>query len=309
MALAFAVSGAFGQDLTSKKGEQILPEAQDWGLGIDATPFLNYAGNFFGKSSNNNAPTFNFLNSSVQTITGKYFTDASKAFRGSLRIGLGSNTQRRMVADRSAVSTSSVNNFPTPDPMKENSWKTSLTNIGLSAGMEMRKGKTRLQGYYGGEVGIFFSSSKDVFTYGNSLNPSATPSLVVDVTNADSFSGANNVTAVPSNGSNALGRVTERKNGSSFSFGLRGFIGVEYFILPKISLGGEFGWGLGLTTQGKTTTTYEAIGNNDPFNTNSADKVGQTTVEGSKQGSFELDTDNINALFGPSGSLRLNFHF
>ena len=61
LAFAFGITGAFAQDLTSKKGEPILPEAGDWAIGIDATPFLNYAGNFFGKTTNNNAPTFNFF--------------------------------------------------------------------------------------------------------------------------------------------------------------------------------------------------------------------------------------------------------
>jgi hypothetical protein len=35
VALAFGVTSAFAQDLTSKKGEPILPEADDWSVGID----------------------------------------------------------------------------------------------------------------------------------------------------------------------------------------------------------------------------------------------------------------------------------
>ena len=61
VALAFGVSSAFAQDLTSKKGEPFLPEAGDYMIGIDANPFLNYLGNFFGKTVANTAPTFNFL--------------------------------------------------------------------------------------------------------------------------------------------------------------------------------------------------------------------------------------------------------
>ncbi|MCC6370080.1 MAG: hypothetical protein IT236_03640 [Bacteroidia bacterium] len=303
VALALTLTGAnlFGQDLTSKKGEAYLPEAGDWGLGIDATPFLQYGGNFFGKTSTNSAPTFNFLGG-YQTITGKYFVDASKAYRGALRIGIGSNTDRNMVTDR--TTTLSAANFPSVDPMKENTWKHSTTNIGLSGGMEFRKGKTRLQGYYGGEAAIFFGSSKDVFTYGNALNTGTTNP--VGVTSADSFLGANNIQSVPSQGSIGSGRVLERKNGSSFSFGLRGFVGVEYFIWPKISLGGEFGWGLGITSLGKSTTTIESIGNKGGTNN---DEIGTTTVTGSKGGVFSLDTDNSNSFCGPSGSIRLNFHF
>jgi hypothetical protein len=321
IALAFTVSTTFAQDLTSKKGEQILPEAEDWSIGADATPFLQYMGNFFGKTTTNNAPTFNFLNpSSPLFITGKYFVEAQKAYRAGVRIGLGTVTNREMVADRSARSMAQAtptapSTYPAGAAQKENVWKRSTTNIGLSVGIEKRKGKTRLQGYYGGEAGIAFSSSKDKFTYGNSLNPNGaaiTPSSNprVVVTGEDSFSGASNVTAstfssIPGMVGDA--RVTERKNGSSFTFGVRGFIGVEYFVLPKISLGGEFGWGLGLTTFGKTKTTYESEGDDNVALTDNT--TGTTTIEGSKDGQFILDINNANSMFGPSGSLRLNFHF
>lgn len=303
--MAFCTANVFAQDLTSKKGEPYLPEAGEWGLGIDATPFLNYAGNFFGKTSSNSAPTFGFLGS-AQTITGKYFSDAQTAYRGSLRIGFGSNTSREMVADRSQ--TLSTTNYPNADPMVENEWKHSQTNIGLSGGIEMRKGKTRLQGYYGGELGIFLGTNKDKFTYGNALSTST--NAPVNVASADEFTGANNIeSGLPITGINGNARVTERNNGTTFSFGLRGFIGVEYFLFPKISLGGEFGWGLGLTTVGKTSTTYESIGNNTGTFPPGPNTTGTTTIEGSKQGFFSLDTDNRNSFFGPSAALRLNFHF
>ncbi len=301
VALAFGVTNAFAQDLTSKKGEPILPEAGDWGIGVDATPFLQYAGNFFGKATTNTAPTFNFF--AGQTITGRYFQDAQTVYRGSLRIGFGSESQRQMVDDRSVIPATS--SFPTADPMVENVYKQSNTNIGLAAGIEKRRGKTRLQGYYGGEVGINLSTSKDKFTYGNALNPTPTgTNPAVGVTTDDAFSGASNIGPVPSAGSTGSGRITERKNGTSFSFGVRGFIGAEYFVLPKMSIGGEFGWGIGLTSIGKSKTTWESTGNPGTGPT-----VGSTTVDGAKQSEFRIDTDNRNSVWGPSGSLRLNFYF
>ncbi|MES2681013.1 MAG: hypothetical protein V4635_14060, partial [Bacteroidota bacterium] len=68
----FANYAMLGQDLTSKKGEPILPEKGDWAIGIDATPFLNYIGNFFGTP--NSAPSFTWLTNN-NTIVGKYFID------------------------------------------------------------------------------------------------------------------------------------------------------------------------------------------------------------------------------------------
>ena len=308
VALAFGVTSAFAQDLTSKKGEPILPEAGDWGLAIDATPFLNYAGNLFGKTANNTAPTWNFL-TTAQTITGRYFKDEKTVYRGSVRIGLNSDKQRKMVTDilAAAALSPTANGYPNASAMKENVWKHSNNVIGLAAGMEMRKGKTRLQGYYGGEVGLYLNMSKDKFTYGNALAATTTPSLNVNVTAADGFTGVSNVSAAaPINGLLGSARATEIKNGTVFSFGLRGFIGAEYFVMPKMSIGGEFGWGLGLSTTGKSKTTWESVGNGGSSTSNS---IGTTTIEGSKNGGFSLDTDNKNSVWGPSGTIRLNLYF
>ncbi len=302
LAFVLGMSGAFAQDLTSKKGEPILPEAGDWGLGIDANPFLEYAGNFFGKTTTNPAPTFNFL--TPFQITGRYFKDATTVYRGSLRIGLGSVTERNMVTDRLAAYTNTNNTYPTNPAEVENVWKSSGTNIGLSAGLEMRKGKTRLQGYYGGELGILFGNSKDKFEYGNALNSSTTTPVVVDA--ADSFSAANNIiNNINIGGTTTDARIIERKNGSTFGIGLRGFIGVEYFLFPKISLGGEFGWGFMMINNGKSTTTIESVG----ANAAGTDVVGETELEGAKSGEWHLDTDNNNSVWGPAGTLRLNFYF
>lgn len=307
LAFVLGMSGAFAQDLTSKKGEPILPEAGDWGLGIDATPFLEYAGNFFGKTSTNPAPTFNFLTNG-QTITGRYFSDATTAYRGTLRIGLGSVTERNMVA---ALPTGTAITFPTPSNEVENVWKHSQNFVGLSGGLEMRRGKTRLQGYYGGEVGILFGSSRDKFEYGNALSTNSTSP--VGVTPADQFSlnsngdVANNIinNTTIGNVPNIDARILDRKNGSTLGFGLRGFIGVEYFIFSKMSLGGEFGWGFLLISNGKSTTVMESIGSD----TNGNPVIGETTIEGAKAGNWYLDTDNNNSLWGPAGTLRLNFYF
>jgi hypothetical protein len=316
LALALGISTSFAQELKSKKDEMILPEAGDWGLAIDADPFLRYAGNFFGKTTTNNAPTFNFFTNAM-TISGKYFTDAQNAYRGSVRIGLGGATERNMVADvlkMQAAATSTATGWPAPSAMVENVWKQSNTTIGLAAGMEMRRGKTRLQGYYGGEVGIYVNMMKDKFTYGNTLVSTTTSSLQVDVKAADEFTTPNLYGNVGNNvGSPALpgltaagARVTERKYGTSFSFGVRGFIGAEYFILAKMSIGGEFGWGLGLTKTGATKTTWEGIGDNGA----GTQSVGSAEIETAKgSGQWWLDTDGKNSVWGPTGTLRLNLYF
>ena len=57
----------------------------------------------------------------------------------------------------------------------------------------------------------------------------------------------------------------ESKSGRSFGVGLRAFVGCEFFIAPKISLGAEFGWGLGFQTMGASVTTTESVGGGQGF--------------------------------------------
>jgi len=291
--MAFAATTVFAQDLTSKKGEPILPEADDWSIGVDATPFLNYAGNLFNGNSFNNAPTWNFLNTN-QTIIGKMFMDEKTAYRAILRIGFQSTKEVAMIADATVTTPPTYPNLPS---MKEDTWKHSQRFIGLGGGIEMRRGKTRLQGFYGGDFMFWMSGSKDVYEYGNALSASGTV-VTPNPGTTTSFNGGANMT-FDTYGNAA--RVTEYKSGSTIGFGVRGFIGAEYFILPKISVGAEFGWGFGITTTGADSETVESVGGTGP-------SVGTQTVEGGKASSMMLDVDR-NAFGTGNGSLRMNFHF
>jgi hypothetical protein len=294
----YSLAGTFAQDLTSKDGEPILPQAKDWGIGIDATRFIKNA-------------SFDFVSTS-QSISGKYFKDAKTAYRVGVRIGINSWTTKAMVDDRVAAS-SSVAAYPAPVAVKENKWNRSSTAVGLSFGIEKRRGTTRIQGIYGAEIGVYLSSSKDKFSYGNALNSSVLAPINVDSQNdaiTSPYLGyADNIDSVPKiQGVVGAARVVERKNGLSFSIGARAFIGAEYFVLPKMSLGGEFGWGIGFSTIGRTETTLESIGISTVAGSTGA-SVKQTTIDGGTSNHVRLDTDNTNLLGGLSATLRLNVYF
>ncbi|MCC5923601.1 MAG: hypothetical protein JJT77_07430 [Crocinitomicaceae bacterium] len=273
-----------------------LPEEGDWAIGVDATPFLNYFGNFIGGDGLNAAPTWNFQTIN-QTITGKYFVSSEMAYRGSLRLGFGFDDATRSVVDRSSTVTPE---FPsTMVPMVDNKQRTSFTNIGLSGGLEFRKGKGRLQGFYGGELGIAFASQSETYTYGNELTLS-TANNPVFVAADDDF-GSNLITDAFGNPA----RITAERSGTTLGVGARGFIGAEYFILPKLSLGAEFGWGLMFVSNGAGSITSEALG----VDNNGAELLGEVKIEGNRSSGFGIDTDNMNTVFGPAGSIRIVFHF
>jgi hypothetical protein len=288
-ALAFGATAAFAQDLTSKKGENFLPESGDWSIGIDATPVLNYVGNFIGGNGANTAPTWNFLNAN-QTIIGKMYTSETSAYRAILRLGMTSNSQTAMIADATQTTPPTYPNLPT---MKEDKFKAGSHFIGLGGGLEWRRGKTRLQGMYGVGGMLWIAGSSQKYEYGNALSTGATP---VGVGSSTNF-GSNITTDTYGNAA----RVTEWKSGMTFGIGVRGFVGVEYFIVPKISIGGEFGWGIGYSMVGASSTSTESIGG-------APAAVGTQTVEGNKSSSLMLDVDR-NAFGTGNGTLRLNFHF
>jgi len=310
VALAFGVTSAFAQDLTSKKGEPILPEAEDWSIGVDATPFLNYVGNFFGKAGaasgvgSNQAPNWNFLTSGLM-ITGKKFKDAQNAMRASVRLGYINNVDKRQVVDiKEQFPVPTV--YPGVKGQEYDVAKTSTTNISLSVGMEKRKGKTRLQGYYGADFGVGITSSKESYTYVNplSLTDGTTPEIGVG-TVAGNVTSTNFGSNITSDIYGNAARVTSRKPGMGFVVGVRGFIGCEYFILPKISLGAEFGWGIGFSLLGKDKLVTESIGTDG----SGARAIGTIETTTGRGHSFWFDTDHNNAMWGSPGSLKLQFYF
>jgi hypothetical protein len=293
LAMAFGVTSAFAQDLTSKKGEPILPEAGDWAISADATPFLGYLKGFIGNNQSvNQSPTMNFLGSN-SLIMGKYFKDEKTAYRVGLNIGFNSQSATNLVNEDQEVVT--AGNAPTKLTDKTS---ISTTGIGLTAGIEKRKGKTRLQGYYGAEAGIYFGGVHQKNTYGNAFAGTGTQAGTAVMPTSTTWGTGN--TTVSSTGP-VNSRTTDWKSGTTFQFGVRGFVGVEYFILPKMSLGGEFGWGIGISTTGAGQTTTQAI----YTGTSPSTQVSKT----GKSSTFNIGTDNRNSMFGPTGSIRANFYF
>jgi hypothetical protein len=260
VALAFGVTSAFAQDLTSKKGEPFLPEADDWSISVDASPFLNYMGNFFGKTAANAAPTWNHY-SLNQSVTGKMFKDANTAYRVTVRLGMDNNKFKNAVAEHVNPAAASTEAMAKAADQKVDVGRVSTRNIVLGVGMEKRRGKTRLQGVYGADLLVWGGSTKEKYKYANDLtqtpNDPATPGFNENLdannatysTNFDALNGAaagTNVTGTGAAGSGVIAgysnvddaRVLKRKTNGTIGIGVRAFIGVEYFIVPKISIGG-----------------------------------------------------------------------
>lgn len=284
VAAIFAATATFAQDgLTSKKGEAYLPEAGDWAIGFDANPFLNYAGNLFNGNTSNGIGSGATWFAPNAAIYGKYFKDEKTAYRVMVRLGFGS-ASTGYVAD--------LYSNPADLETKEftNEVKTSYNNIVLGGGIEKRRGNTRIQGVYGAQLMIGFGGSSSETTYGLALGDSSVTA------NGGAIYDLNSTNPAPVAGQ----RTTKADNGSTFMLGINGFIGVEWFFAPKVSLGAEYAWGLSMTSNGESETTTERWGVAPGGTTNS---LITKTSKGGKSSTFGLD----NSISG--ARISLNFHF
>lgn len=281
VAALFAGSVAFAQTTEIKDANDLVvtPQAGDWAVGFNANPLFNYVGNMFNGSTANsfNSAFVNQTPNSSNAIYGKYFKDENTAFRGSLRLMTMSGTSNVQTDTNTAVGSA-------PEYITD-TYKQSGSNIVLGFGIEKRKGHNRLQGYYGGEALITLGG-----TQAKSTN---TYELALDSTNlANGYVTNNRVLSSKGNTSTGLG--------TTFGFGLRGFVGAEYFFAPKISVSAEYGWGLSLTNTGGNEVITETYGVKDGATTAT---VYETTTTTGKSSSFGIDTDNLG------GAIRLMFHF
>ena len=209
LAFAFISNFTFAQ-LKTDKGLTILPEAGDWAVGV-------YSDNDF-------------------TITMKKVKDLNTHKRYRLRLGYNSSSEVFKVQD----DIQTVNN-PNASVLVDDKLTTSITDIMFLYGVEKRKGKGRVQGFYGGEGGFGISNTTVKHDFANGF--------VAENVFAPS-------TAIPGQGG-IFPRTTESNLGTGFNFELKGIVGAEYFFLDKVSLGLEWAWGLELSTRGEGTLKTE----------------------------------------------------
>lgn len=275
-----------------KPEKNYLPEEGDVTIGINAIPFLKYLGNCFSDAGDNTinakkiggVPSVGFpvapgLQNPTISIFGKYFLTDQTALRLNVGIGIGSKTQRRYAPDNAAL---------VADPLSvaqvEDSYKYRSTGFSLAAGYEWRRGGKRLQGFWGGQAVVAYSNSKHFFNYGNAIteiNQTLQTSTVWD----NPVSGQTVPTLNPNIGNNS--RLLQQNDGRSWTYGVGGFVGVEYYIAPKIAIGCEMSLNLLWTTEGKSLQKSERF--NPDFN-----RV-EENVRWSEPGgsAFHFGTENI----------------
>jgi len=262
--------------LVSKKGVYILPEKGELALGIDAFPFLLYMGNSL-LSSGAFVPTVEYPDNfgGMNGIYAKYMLQSDMAIRANFRFNFGSYT------DIYPVSQSSL----TPDPLAplyvDDQVTTVNNSVQIGIGIEKTRGKSRVQGKYGAEVLFGYNKYTTSYNYGNSItNEFNTPITYSNAYTADG------------------GRVINDYLDKGLFLGARGFLGVEFFVGPKISLGGEFGYAFIYQWEQNRTIEYQ--------NWNSEQQEVSTFVRESSSDGIDDMTLGIDNL---DGSISLFFYF
>ncbi len=136
-----------------------------------------------------------------------------------------------------------------------------VSGFALAAGLgkEWRRGNTRLQGFYGADALLTLKST------------------TVEVTETDLLDGS------------FIGSA-EAKTGLGLGIGVQGFIGAEYFIFPKMSIGAQYTYRVGVDMDGEDEATVTLPG------------APSVTVKGGKSSDFGFGSVGI-------ASMNLTLHF
>ncbi len=269
--LGFLFSLAYSQQdslLRTKGGKVILPQKGDYAVGFSVNSIFSYVGNMLS-SSGTNQLNLNLLNGN--TLYGKYFLSSKSAIRVKLWISQSTKHNENNVVD---------DNDNTKNVTDKLDY--SFINFGITIGYEKRKGSGRLQVSYGAELNFSLSNYDYKYAYGNAFsNLDTDPTSTSDFINSYSYQTTN--------------RPIEVEQNNGIGIGIRAFTGIEYFIFPKISIGGEIGLGYMNNFYGKHKNSIE----NWDYSSNSV----KISNDETKNSSSNINTDILN------GQIFLMFHF
>ena len=283
-------AGASAQEQEEK---QYLPEAGDWALGIDVVPVLRYIGNAFNGNTNNqyidNLGGEPFVNQNKRfnsrqlmpdvSIQGKYMITDEWGVRANVGLMFRSIYDNRYATDDKAAALNPLSNDKVVDKARYRK-----NGMSIMAGGEYRKGTKRVQGVFGMGVLFAFQNDNTTYTYGNEMTDiNQQPTTAFQT--SDVYDN-NNYRLTKTNG-----------EGSDFYVGITGSAGIEWFVAPKISIGGEVN--ISAVWNWTKATYYTAEG----FNTLSGAVEEWTELEKPSSHGFSVGTGNIGS------NLSVTFYF
>lgn len=273
--------------LTAQEDKDYLPKAGDLAIGIDMQPVYSFFGNLANGDVGNGLGQFggeDALGYTGISIMGKYMLDKTTA----LRVNLG--VQKTVTNDYS-YSPDDLARFLDPLSEADVTDCQHLNNAlySIAAGIEFRKGEKRLQGYAGADLVLGMRKRHYKFEYGNALTDINTPTR----TNYNALGlGVVN----PGYWTPGTAFITESYS-NTIVLGAAGKLGVEYFVAPKISFGGEVSLFIGEEiTKGRYTKS-------EGWNPTTSRVETHTELEAPADRVFHIGTEDMG------GKLFMMFYF
>lgn len=278
--------------LTAQEDKDYLPKAGDLAIGIDMQPVYSFFGNLANGDAGNGLGQFGGEDPFGITgisIMGKYMLDNTTALR--VNVGINKNVTKTYSysIDDEARFLNPLSEAKVQDLNKFNS-----AGYSLAAGIEFRKGKNRIQGFLGGDVVFAVDKERYQFSYGN---------VLTDVNQIPSRTAYNNVPAgFPSAPAIAnVGYWTRTYATESYACtvlaGVAGRLGVEYFIVPQLSFGGEVSLLVAKRFEKGSYTKAEG------YNPTTAQVETHTELMRPASSQFHIGTENLG------GKLFMMFYF
>ena len=235
--------------LTAQQEKDYLPKAGDWALGIDMQPVYQFFGNLANDNAFNTLRQFggedvlgvtNNVNANNVSLIGKYMLDRTTAIRVNIGIDKDVTKHYEYRQDDKALFENPLSEAKVEDYYKHND-----AFYSIAVGIEFRKGKNRIQGYYGAD--LIFGKHKERYqmTYGNAvtdINQTPTRGEWVPATAtvpAHWYYPYNDLGLGVHNVPYWTESFLTESYAKAFVLGLAGKVGVECFVFPGISLGGE----------------------------------------------------------------------
>lgn len=213
------------------------PKSGDLGISINAVPLLKYCGNLFNGTTNNRLTDFGgqpLLNDDVRdlpslhddllSISMKYMVTDKFATRVNVGFWYSYSNDRKYSIDDAALAADPFSQAKVID-----SRRVSTLSLSFFAGGEYRIGKGRVQGIFGGGLTYVCLTNRINYSWGNAITE----------INQNPTSNNEDAVTLPSRSGIVNPRYLSRNLGGDHYVGLTGFVGIEWFVAPKISFGGE----------------------------------------------------------------------
>jgi len=266
----------------SKKDKQLLPERDDFAIGVDMVPLLRTLGTVFWGNSNpmgfQGTPYFNGPLYPTVSIMGKYMVRKNCSIRLNLGVSILSGTETDDVRDDEAFFIDNESTAKVSDHNKSNAF-----GLSLAVGAEYRLGNKRIVGIFGGDLLFGFHNGSIKNSFGNKM----TENNQCPTTNQPYY-------PTPTT---YYSRTLFQKNSGAISIGAQVTAGIEVFVAPKIALGGQINLAYVFTYNNQTYRDSEG------FNILSGKVEEKTDIQTPAGWAHKFNTNNLG------GSLYLIFYF